>query len=207
MNSINFSTPIQVSIKLKPEFDLIFPPDLRIIKSLQFNNILPLVKFIISYLNTSKHKIKENNFEDSLINSWGSKFYQDHMYPFISNFWKFEISDLSKDYKARVTPPRIKYAIQKFFELGNQKGFKSNRQKSLDSKYSKNDKPMFRNLYLYPKYGCKGVIDFLKDDIILNNGIIKTNSTITDLTLYNDNIRIKYMYGKNVYTEVFDKIY
>ena len=207
VNSIEIPLPIKVSIKLKPGFDLIFPLDLRIIKNLKFNNILPMIKFITSYFYTSKHKVKEKNLEDSLINSWGLKFYQDHMYPFISNFWKFEISNLSKDYKARVSPPRIRYAIQKYFELKTQKGFKSNTQKSVEPKYSINDKSMFRNLYLYPKYGCKGVIDFLKDDIILNNGIIKTNSIITNLNSYNDHIEIKYMHGKNLYTEVFDKIY
>ncbi len=207
VNSINIPLPIKVNIKLKPGFDLVFPPDLRIIKNLKFNNILSMIKFIISYLNTSKHKVKEKNLEDSLINSWGSKFYQDHMYPFMSNFWDFEISNISKDFRARVTPPRIRHTIQKNLESIIQKGFNSNTHKRVNPKYSEKDKLKLNNLYLYPKYGCKGVIDFLKDGIILNNGIIKTNSTITDLTLYNDNIRIKYMYGKNVYTEVFDKIY
>ena len=207
VNSINIPLPIKVSIKLKPGFDLIFPPDLRIIKNLKFNNILLMIKYITSYLYTSKHKVKEKNLEDSLINSWGSKFYQDHMYPFISNFWKFEISNLSKNYKARVTPPRIRYAIQKIFEFKSKRDFKSNTQKSLESKIAIKDKSKVRNFYLYPKFGCKGVIDFLKDDIILNNGIVKTNSIITDLNSSNDHIEIQYIQGKKVYTKVFDKIY
>ncbi len=206
-NSINIPLPIKVNIKLKPGFDLVFPPDLRIIKNLRINNILLLIKYIISYLYTSKHKVKEKNLEDSLINSWGLKFFQDHMYPFISNFWKFDISNMSKDYKARVTPPRIRDTIQQIFELITKRGFKSDKQHSLDPKISIKDKSKFRNFYLYPKYGCKGVIDVLKDDIILNNGIIKTNSIITDLNSYNDHIEIKYMQGKNLFTEEFDKIY
>ncbi len=207
VNSINISLPIKVSIKLKPGLDITFPPDLRIIKNLKINNILLLIKFITPYLYTSKHKVKEKNLEDSLINSWGSKFYQDNMYPFISNFWKFDISNMSKDYKARVTPPRIRYAIQKIFEFKNKRDFKSNTQQSLESKITIKDKPKFRNFYLYPKFGCKRVIDFLKDDIILNDGIIKTNSIITDLNSSNDHIEIQYIQGKNVYTDVFDKIY
>ncbi|MCP6719101.1 MAG: hypothetical protein KJI71_02595, partial [Patescibacteria group bacterium] len=206
VNSINIPLPIKVNIKLKPGFDLVFPPDLRIIKNLKINNILQLIKYIFSYSITSKLKVKEKNLEDSLINSWGLKFFQDHMYPFISNFWKFDISNMSKDYKARVTPPRIRDTIQQIFELITKRDFKSNTH-NLESKISIKNKSKFRNFYLYPKFGCKGVIDFLRDDIILNNGIIKTNSIITELNPSNNHIEIQYTQGKKVYTEVFDKIY
>ena len=122
-------------------------------------------------------------------------------------FVLFTASIISYNYKARVTPPRIKDTIQQIFELITKRDFKSNTHHSLKSKISIKDKSKFRNFYLYPKFGCKGVIDFLKDDILLNNGIIKTNSIITDLNSSNDHIEIQYIQGKNVYTQVFDKIY
>ena len=117
----------------------------------------------------------------------------------MSNFWKFEVSNISKDYKARVSPPKIKYLFQMFY-----KSIFQNENKPVKQK---NKETIARNLYLYPKYGCKGIIDFLEDEIVLNKGKIKKNSVISDLNLYSDHVKTEYIQNNNLNMEVFDKVY
>jgi len=190
-NSINMPLPLKVSISLKPKLNLDFPPDLNTLRKIRMIDILHLIKFIPFYLYSSLFKIKEKNLQDSLINSWGLKFYQNYMYYFISNFWKSEPSNISKEYKARFSLPSYKYIIQKILE-------------SKDST-QKNDKN--KNIFPYPKYGCEGVINTLKNDIITDNGIIRTNTSITDLSVIDGQIEVKYIQEKNSFTEKYDNIY
>ncbi len=191
VDHISVPLPIRVSIKLKQHIDLIFPPDLGIIRSIRPLDLLMLSKYLPFYIFSSIYKKKEKNLEDSLINSWGIQFYKDYIFNFISTFWKTHPSIISKEYKTRFTPPKLSYTIRKIME----------------SFYFSNKSQVPNKIFLYPKQGVGKVIDFLESDILKRGVVIKKNCKINLLRFNQESSQIEYKQESKVFKEEFEQIY
>jgi len=191
VDSIPMPLPLRVSIKLKENLNLIFPPDLNTIRSIRPLDILRLSKYIPLYLISSIFRRKENSLEDSLINSWGTLFYKDFIYNFISTFWKAHPKTITKEYKARFTPPKLISILKKSLEA---------------FRFSKKTQTP-RKIYLYPKYGVGEVIEYLQEYVTKEGVIIKTNCTVKSLSSEESNIKVEYLQEEKSNFDEFDEIY
>jgi protoporphyrinogen oxidase len=191
VDSIPMPLPLRVSIKLQENLNLIFPPDLSTIRSLRPLDLIRLIKYVPLYLLSSLFRRKEHSLEDSLINSWSTLFYNDFIYNFISTFWKAHPKTITKEYKARFTPPRLISILRKSLEA---------------FRFSKKAQTP-QNIYLYPKYGVGEVIQYLEKHLIKEGVIIKTNCTIKSLSSEESNIKVEYLQEGKSILEEFDKIY
>ena len=191
VDSLSTPLPIKVSLVFKKGVDLIFPPDLDIIRNTKILDLISLGKFLPFYLVSSVYKLKETNLEHSLINSWGLKFYQTYIYNFISTFWKADPREITNEYKARFSPPSIPYIVRKIIE-----NYNYSTQTSVSKK-----------IYPYPKLGTGEVINFLESDILKRGAKIKKNSNILDLKVDSMGFNVKYEQNGNIVSETYDKLF
>lgn len=191
VESVNVPIPIKVQLILKEDLKLIFPPNINDFLSLNKNNLISILKFIPTYLFSSIKKRKEKNLEDALINSWGWKFYNEILFQYITNFWKYNPAKITKTYKARFSPPRLKKILKTYIE-----NFIYKKESSIS-----------QNAYLYPKFGMGMIVDFLKDQILSLGGIIKKNSNIMRILPHEKKINVEYIQDQEKINKNFDKVF
>ncbi len=204
IETMNISLPITSCLKLK-RVDLVHPFG---VNNIHFPEIFYLVKFGPSFLNSILNKKKEENLKDSLINLWGRAFYAKYLRDYVSNFWKENPKAISKFYKARFAPPKLKYAIQSFY--------KSFRNKSSNSpeiffpypRYGNKNaiKPLKKRFYPYPKYGIEGVLNPLINEMNRTGVQIKRNSIIKKLIFRDNSVHTEINDSNGVHNDKFDKI-
>ncbi len=170
---------------------MIFPPNIKDFFSLKKSNLIIILRFILSFIFSSIKKRKEGNLEDSLINAWGKKFYSDILFHYLSNFWKFNPAKISKNYKARFSPPKLKKILHEYIEKF----------------FYKKKSSISQNLFLYPTFGIGMIIEFLKNQILSLGGTIKKNSNINKIVLNEKDINIEYVDNQDIITQIFDKVF
>ncbi len=191
IDSVNMPLPIKVELRLQKDLKLIFPPNIKNFLSLKKTNLILLLRFILSYIFSSIKKRKEENLENALLNSWGKKFYNDVLFHYLSNFWKFNPAQISKNYKARFSPPRLKKILYVYFE----------------NFFYKKKPSASKNLFLYPIFGVGKIIGFLKKEILRQSGRIKKNININNVLLNERDINIEYKENQEIIKEKFDKVF
>lgn len=199
--------PITSCLKLN-KVDLIHPLG---VNNIHFPEILYLLKFGPSFLRSALHMKKEENLEDSLINLWGGAFYKTYLKDYISNFWKAHPKNISKSYKARFAPPKIKTVIQSFRKSLSQPNIRlsnSPEKSFLNMKSVINDikNHFLKKSYPYPKYGIEGVLDPLINEMNKKGVQIKKNSIIKKLTFQNNSIFVEIKDSNKHYKDKFDKL-
>ena len=193
VDSVKVPIPIKVQLILKKDLKLTFPPNMKELILLNKKKLIFLLKFIPSYIFSSIKNKKEKNLEDALINSWGRKFYDEILFNYISNFWKCNPAKISKNYKARFTPPKLKKILIEYIENLSYK--------------NKNKSSISHNRFLYPKLGMGMIKDFLKEQILSLGGIIKKNSNIRKLILNEKGINVEYIHNQEIIENKFDKVF
>ncbi len=191
IESVKVPIPIKVQLRLKEDLNLTFPPSIKSFFSMKKMNLISMLKFIPTYLFSSIKKRKEKNLEDALINSWGWKFYNEILLQYISNFWKYNPAKITKTYKARFSPPRLKNVLKTYIE-----NFITRKNSSI-SHYP----------FLYPKFGMGMIIDFLKNQILSLGGKIKKKTDIIRVLPQEKKINIEYIQDQEKINKNFDKVF
>lgn len=162
---VNVPLPLKIKLKLKQKVDITNPLSF---KGINRSNLFPFMRIGFSYLKSQIFpQKKEENLEDALVNSWGSYFYKKYLKNYMELFWKLPTDEISKHFKTRISPPRLKTALRSLFKINQQ-----NKKKT--STYTQNIP------YPYPKYGIEGVLTQIIDNLrekginIIKNSIVES---------------------------------
>lgn len=191
IKTVSMPLPIKSSLKIG-NIELIHPIS---IGNLPKKHIFTLFKMGISYLWSKISSRKENNLEDALINAWGKYFYKSYLKYYMTNFWLTEPKNISKSFKGRIQPPRLKNLIKSILKHNN-----SNKK---DKEYNLEKD---NGLYLYPEYGMEGVITYLVQELEKLGVEIKCSSEIKKINYSENNILVDITHENKTEQCEFDKM-
>ncbi|RKY30550.1 MAG: hypothetical protein DRP74_06785 [Candidatus Omnitrophota bacterium] len=180
--SLQYSS-LKSSMELDNHF-ISFPLSLKEITNIPLKQLL---KFFLSYLESSLSKRNESTIKDCLINKFGANFYQNYLRNYIYKFWKFPVDFISKDWSLRIPSVNLKNIIRN--------GLSTHKAK-FDSS----------NKILYPVYGIGQIFKPIISEMLSNSVELKLNTIVKSIQPSIDKLYVSLKEPNSTTEYTFNKI-